>query len=555
MLSRLRKDHLTTACCLVPVATFAAAWAVYLLGAVALDRRNLEWLWGDLSQVHVAWAQFLSDPDAGWLSTARLSYPLPMSISLFDPMPLLLLLARPFSGLLADGQQFFGWYFVACLVLQGVFGYMATLQAQRLVGGAHSGLRHYVAILGGMLFASVPFTFSRFVGHTALSSQWVLALSVWATLATLDSAHRRWLVVNGLVLFLATGLNPYLALLVLISNSVVTLVRGWRVTPSQVALRIGVLAVIAGIGLKIFGFADASGASTGGYGIYSMNMLGPIDSNGRAALFGLDVLDPTGGQSFEGYNYLGLGLLALCAFVFVSFVNYRAEPSRFPFVAVFLVIALCYLLALSTKVTMSGHAVDVPVPRGIRFLLERFRGSGRLFWMAGFWIIVASTSAAVLRFGQFRGAVLLTVVVIVQLIDVRPIAHDVRSSIANGKALSLDLAVSGPVSGIFVFPAWQCDPQGTPKGVRNYEAVGRFASTHGIPTNNFYAARTTDEQSAFHCNIDLRLWKIDPNALYLISSEVFATHASKFDGGFQCQQRSGPERADNYWICLPGAQE
>lgn len=551
MLHIFRKDRLIAGFCLIVVAAFSAAWAVYVLGAVALDRHNLEWLWGDLSQVHVAWTQFLSDPNAVWLTTDRLSYPLPMSISLFDPMPILLLLARPFSGLLPNGQQLFGWYFVACLVLQGVFGYMATLQAQRLIGGAHPVLRYYLAILGGVFFASIPFTFFRFVGHSALSSQWVMVLSIWASLATLDSAHRRWLVINCLVLFLATGLNPYLALLVLISTSVVMLVHGWSAFPRQILLRILALLIVAFVGLKLFGFTDAAGAATGGYGIYSMNMLGPIDSNGRAALFALDVVDITGGQSFEGYNYLGLGLLTLSAFLFVSFLNYKAEFSRFPFVAVFLVIAVCYLLALSTKITFSGLSVDIPVPKWIGFLLERFRSSGRLFWMAGLWIIVASMSAAILRWGQYKGAMLLTFAAIIQLVDVRTIALDVRSSIANGKALSLNVSTEQPLSGIFVFPAFQCDHEGTPGGVRNYEMIGRFASTHRIPTNNFYAARTTDEQSKFHCNIEQRLANPDNNALYLISSEVFGNQASKFDRGFQCRQRSGTERADNYWICIP----
>lgn len=551
MLSTFRKDLLIKTFCMILVAAFSAGWAVYVLGDMALDRHNLEWLWGDLSQVHVAWAQFLSDPNAVWLTTDKLSYPLPMSISFFDPMPILLLLVRPFSELLPNGQQFFGWYFVACLVLQGVFGYMATLQAQRLIGLAPTALRYYLAILGGVLFASVPFTFSRFVGHTALSSQWILVLSIWGSLATLDSVHRRWFAINCLVLFLASGLNPYLALLVLISTSVITLVHGWTAYPFQIAMRIGFLLIVVVVGLKLFGFADAAGVSTGGYGIYSMNMLGPIDSNGRAALFGLDVVDITGGQAFEGYNYLGFGLLALCALLFISFLNYKAEFSRFPFVAVFLVIAVCYLLALSTKITLSGHSVDIPVPQWIGFLLERFRGSGRLFWMAGFWIIVASMSAALLRWGQYKGAVLLTFVVIVQIIDVRTIAHDVRSSIDSGKALSLNVSTEQPVSGIYVFPAFQCDHEGTPGGVRNYEMIGRFAAAHRIPTNNFYAARTTDEQFTFHCNIAQRLANPDNNALYLLSSEVFGTYAPKFDYGFQCRKWSGTKRADNYWICIP----
>lgn len=553
MLQRLHKERLRMVGCLSAVAAFALAWAVYVLGDVALDRHNLTWLWGDLSQVHVAWGQFIADPHAGWLKTDRLSYPLSMSISLFDPMPILLLLSRPVAGMVADGQQFFGYYFVVCLVLQGVFGYLATMTAQRLLGGSHEGLMHYVAIVGGCLFASVPFTFSRFVGHTALSSQWVLALSIWVTLATLEGSSRRWLLLNGLVLFLATGLNPYLALLVLISNSIVVLIHRGRSGVGGSLGRITWLALVVIVGLELFGFASASGATTGGYGVYSMNMLGPLDSNGRASLFPLDVVDPTGGQSFEGYNYLGFGVLLLCGLALFSFVNHKAPTNRFPFVAALLVIAVCYLIALSTVITLSAHSFQIPVPKGVQFLLERFRGSGRLFWMAGLWLILVATSAITLRFGQLTGAALLTFLFAIQIVDVRPIAQEVRRTIANGKALSLDLEVTRSLSGIFVFPAWQCDPTGTPGGVRNYESVGRFALAHRIPTNNFYAARTTNDQTTFHCNIDQRLSRIDGNAVYLMSPEVYEAHGASFAASFQCAKRDGPQPADNYWICVPGA--
>lgn len=550
-MSQLRKDHLTTAGCLAVVVAFAVIWAVYVLGPAPLDRHNLAWLWGDLSQVHVAWGQFLSDPHSGWLTTDRLSYPLPMSISLFDPMPILLLLSRPFAGLFGEGQQFFGYYFTICLVLQGLFGYLATWEAQRLIGAEHRGLRGYVSVMGGCLFASLPFTFSRFVGHTALSSQWVLALSLWVTLSTLDSMARRWLLLNGLVLLLATGLNPYLALLVLLSNSAVLLVRGSPLIWWERLIRLASLVLIAAIGLYIFGFTGASGVSTGGYGIYSMNMLGPLDSNGHAGLFPFDIVDPTGGQSFEGYNYLGLGVLVLCGLLVFSFINYRAAETQFPFVAALVVIITCYLAALSTTITLSAHTFEVPLPRGLHFLLERFRGSGRLFWMAGFWIVVVALSAAVLRFGQLKGAALLTCLLLIQFFDVRPIAKDVRATIAAGKALSLNLDITRPVTGIFVFPAWQCDPVGTPGGVRNYELVGRFALSHRVPTNNFYAARTPEEQASFHCNIVQRLSKLDSGAVYLLSPDVYQSRQTQF-AEFRCSRRNGPQTADNYWVCLPG---
>lgn len=551
------RRHLPSAISLTVVACFGSVWAIYVLGGTALDRHNLTWLWGDLSQVHVAWGQFLSDPNAGWLSTDRLSYPLRMSISLFDPMPILLLLTRPFAGFVDPGQQFFGWYFFVCLVLQGVFGYLATLEGLKRVRGDSLALRQYLAVMGGVFFASVPFTFSRFVGHTALSSQWVLALAVWATLSTLETGLRRWLLVNGLVLLLATGLNPYLALLVLISTSILTLVWGYRAGKAWNVLLLQAMFLVAvvAVGLYIFGFASASGAATGGYGVYSMNMLGPLDSNGHGGLFAFDVVDPTGGQTFEGYDYLGFGLLALCGFVFLSFTNHVAPRSAFPFIGIFLVIALCYGVALSTKVTFSGHSVDIPVPRGIRFLLGRFRASGRLFWMSGFWIIVVTMAAMVLRFGQAKAAALATVFVVLQIIDIRPIAQDVRNTLASGQAIDLDVGVKRPLSGIFVFPAWQCDHEGTPEGVRNYEPVGRFALAHRIPTNNFYAARTPDDQLAFHCDLDARLAKIDGGAVYLLSSNVYERYGARFSSAFNCKLRSGRQQPDHYWLCLPRVRE
>lgn len=550
---RLNRAQWTTLACVALAAAFGAGWAAFVLGSVALDRHNLGWLWGDLAQVYLAWGHFLSDPDAGWLTTTRLSHPLPISVSLFDPMPVLLLLARPFAGLIGEQQQFFGYYFVVCLALQGAFGYLATRQALRLVGGDHEGLRNYTALLGGMIVASLPYTFFRFVGHTALSSQWVLVMSAWVTLATFDRGLRTWLMANGLVLLLATGLNPYLALLVLISNSVLVAVCGWRSRRVDAAIKIVVMALVAGAGLAVFGFMGASGAATGGYGTYSMNMLGPLDSNGLAGLLRLDVVDATGGQSFEGYMYLGMGVLLLGGGVFLSFVNYRARPSEFPFVAVMLVIASCYLLALSTRVTLSAHSVDVPMPAGVTYLLERFRGSGRLFWMGGFWLILMAISAAVLRFGQLRGAALVTLAFAIQLVDIVPIGHNVRTTIAQASVLELKIDALPKASGIFVYPAWQCDHEGTPGGVRNYEAVGRYALRNNIPTNNFYAARTTGEQSAYHCDFEKRLQVIDARAIYLLSPALYEQYGAGFSHGFDCSLGEGTERADVYWTCLPRA--
>lgn len=532
----------------VVVALFAGWWAARLLGPAPMDPRNLQWVWGDLAQVYVAWSQYLSDPDASWLSSTRMSYPLPLSISLFDPMPVLLLLARPFAGLVTPGSQYFGYYFVACLVLQGVFGYLAALRTLRLVDAGEGLGSRYVAVLIGVLFATIPYTFYRFQGHTALSSQWVLVLSLWTALATLQWTRLRWCLANAAVVLLATGLNPYLALLVLLSTGGLTLMSARAVRAPEVAIRLAALAFTGAVGLWLFGFMGGSTAQSGGYGIYSMNLLGPFDSNGIAALLPLDVPDPTGGQVFEGYTYVGLGLLLFATASVLFCVNHRLRPSAFPFAGGFLVVFVCTLLALSAVVTLAGHVVELPIPKGIHYLLSRFRGSGRLFWMSGFWLILICLAACTLRLGLRRTAVLLTVLVAVQILDVRPIASKVRATTAAAQSLRFSDIPVADYSAVLVFPAWQCDNGTTPGGPRNYESVGYLAAAARVPTNNFYAARTPDDQREYHCDYAARLAQIDKRAVYLLSAALMEQYRAGFDPSHVCSPLAN---SDGAWKCLP----
>ncbi|UYB51734.1 DUF6311 domain-containing protein [Xanthomonas sp. AM6] len=539
--------------CPLLAAAFGATWAHLALGRTGIDPASVKWLWGDLAQVYVAWSQYLSDPDAIWLNTTRLSYPLPISVSLFDPMPLLLLLSRPFAGVLGEGRQYFGYYFTACLAMQGVFGYFAAQRALRLAGVDDPVWGRCIALIGGVLLASMPYTFFRFQGHAALSSQWVLVLSLWATLATLESGRLRWLALNGAVLLLATGLNPYLALMVAASNAVIVCSMLYRKGERlELMIRLVMLVAIAALGLTIFGFMSASSAATGGYGVYSMNMLGPLDSNGGAKLLHLDVVDATGGQSFEGYTYIGLGMAILCALGPFLVSRRQVTAQRFPFLGAMLAVLCCYVLALSASITLAGYQLELPIPDSVRFLLSRFRGSGRFFWMAGFWLVLILAAAAARRFGAKRAALLLSAILAVQLVDILPLAANTRGNISNASALKLEGVNAGQAHAVLVFPAWQCDHESTPGGLRNYELVGYFALGRHLPTNNFYAARTTADQSEYHCNYPQRLARLDPHAIYLLSGKLYAQYRPDFASGFSCSERPAePQTGPAFWICEP----
>lgn len=533
---------------LLAVAGLSAVWARYLLGPSPLDVRNTHWIYGDLAQVYMAWAQYLNDPHASWLKTDWLSYPLPMSISLFDPLPLFLLMAKPLAWILPDGLQFIGWYFLLCVVLQGVFGYLATVQALRLLGEEHSTRRAYIGAVSGLLIAFVPFTFFRFQFNPALSSQWILVLSIWVVLRTQHADRRQWIAMNCAVLLLATGINPYLTLLVAINGAIAAVVQARRIGWLAASMRCLALALTAALGLYAFGFMVAAGIEPVGYGMLSMNALGPIASHGLGRLNRLSIVDATGGQSVDGFDYLGLGVLILCGFPLALCFGPRPKKNGFPFMTALLVIVACYGLALSTTPTFASHRFHIHLPDWIEYVLRRFRGSGHLFWMSGFWLILLGVASCVLRFGIVRAAPILTLLLLVQLIDIQPIALHTKMMIAKGATQELMGVPAGNYGSISVYPAWQCDYRHTPLGMRNYEAVGFFALRHKIPTNNFYAARSLPEQLAYHCDLGSLKERISPTGIYLLSNEIYQRLHGQMALDFDCKDTT---HGDGSWLCVP----
>jgi hypothetical protein len=266
-----------------------------------------------------------------------------------------------------------------------------------------------------------------------------------------------------------------------------------------------------------------------------MNVLGPLDSNGLARLLPLDVPDPTGGQAFEGYNYLGAGVLALLALMLVlSVLPSRRE--RFPLSWIVFVVAAFFVLAVSNVITIAGTRIEIPLGTTLTDMLSRFRASGRFFWMSAFWLVVVGVAMSVWRLGATPTAYLMSVLLVVQIVDVQPIAINMRQTITGfhridtlSRTVNLDLR---SIKAVLVYPPWQCDMQNTPGGGRNYEAVGFFAIENNLKTNNFYAARTLPKQAKYHCNYDRISRNISEKYIYLLSNSMSQSSGHLFAGGF-----------------------
>ncbi len=520
------------------VIIFCGFFGAYAIGPERLNIFKLDWLTGDLATVYVAWIQYTFDPSAGWLTTMSTSYPLQMSISLFDPMPLPLVLLKPFASLVPESTQYFGIYFLICLVLQSILGYFISQDILRWRGFSTDYSTILISVCCGLLFASTPFTLNRMLAHTALFSQWLLVLSILVALRTRNSRNPNWMIINSAIVFLACGFNPYLAVMVALSLAGFTAIflgsLNWRI----VAKRVTVLFITGLIGLYAFGFMSGASVPEGGYGYYSMNMLGPFDSNGQGLLLSLDINDATGGQAWEGFNYLGLGVIILIVIALLVRRYCGFATERTPLSNAWLVVLISYLLALSATLTLSSEVLKLPLPQSILDLLSRFRASGRFFWIGGFWLIAMSFAEICSRLAKFRILLIIFICVAVQIVDIFGILRGLRLSGLTVLSLPipqvLDMSANGR-SEIIVLPPWQCDFLQTPGGIRGFEIFGVLAARKHMNINSYYAARTLPEQKLYHCDYQTALSNLSQDTMYVLSGKLYSENSAKFKG-YHCSE-------------------
>ena len=308
-------------------------------------------------------------------------------------------------------------------------------------------------------------------------------------------------------------------------------------------------------GFYIFGFLDATGVSNAGYGSYSMNMLGPIDSNGWGTLFNLDIKDPTGSQTWEGFNYQGLGILMLVCMVPLIMLKGNAIKTQvIPLRAGIFIILISYFISLSTHLTLGSSTYDLSIPQEIKNILGAFRSSGRIFWIGGFWLLVLSLAIVCIKLKSNFLIIFLSVILAIQLIDVFGIGRYVRNKITTTERttyhkLPTDLNISD-YKGLIVMPPWQCDElhSMTPAGDRNYESFGFFAALNNLYTNNFYAARTLASQRKYHCNFaSFSYTDISKDNLYVFRTEFFNKFDMNIKENFICSVTG--DKGNEFLIC------
>lgn len=489
-----------------------AAFNLIIGGTRLIDPGEFSWLMKLDWRIHfLGWHFFRSEPWQ-WPPGRIVGYyhaPDGTAIAFTDSIPLVALALKPFASLLPMPFQYIGLWLFLCFVLQGVFGVLLT----------RIWSRHPLhQLLGAALFVTIPTLLIR-VGHPALCAHFILLWALWLYLRR-DRDHRS-LAQHG-ALGLAAGLtHPYLAVMAL--PVIAARVVRDRHRRALAAFAMTLVTCVAGWwAAGLFTVSGAGNLASEGLGYYSMNLLSPITPSGWSTFLPA-VPVATEGQIYEGFQYLGVGLLLLAALAaLVAVINWRALPwaRLLPVFGVCLVLAI---YALSPRITLADRVlVDWSSPQLERWAL--FRATGRFFWPMGYLLVAGSIAIVVTRLRPAVSGALLVAAVGLQLADLRT-AHAERRVTSRSDAFHVWAnALPSPVwhdvlpfyKHIVIAPPRQCGS--APIG---FESPAYLAGLHGLTINSAEVARFDDAKQRRYCSrvaAEMLTGTVDDQSLYILDT-------------------------------------
>ena len=507
------------------------AMIAYLLiyGYHILNPFYTDWLLGqgDLSQHYLGWQAFKNSP---WMfpigMTNQLAYPSSTSIIFTDSIPLLAVFFKLFKAVLPTEFQYFGFWGIACYILQGIF---AVHIIQRFVKN-----KLYV-ILTSMLFVIAPVMIWRLYFHTALAGQWLVLFALDTFFSSKDEPKTRILTKWALIGALCSSVHLYLLLMsgfVLIGSCINNVIQTKRLKNSLFMLGaffVPALIVIALLG----GFSSGMSAPNSGLGTFSFNLNAFFNPQGWSRIF-VDRSTYGGGQ-YEGFAYLGAGVILLLGISFIAVIKsheirnqFKANKSQMISIAIVFTIAL--LFSLSHIITFGGKKLlEIPLPNKIIYLWSIFRATGRISWIMVYLIMLGVVIISY-RFMNRRSAILIAALVLcLQVYDIHePLVlrnelfnkQIVYKTTINDSTLWSDISNQQKIRHIiFTIGFEELSPSAG-------WSIANWAMDNNMTLNDFYFAR--DNSKTYLMNLDASLADPDESDLFVFGKENALT-TQKYD--------------------------
>lgn len=431
-----------------------------------------------------------------------------------DSIPLLAFTFKALHPLL-EVSQYWGLWLFACGGLQGWLGW-------RLLGLVTQD--PLTRLAGAALFVLQPTLLNRMGGHFALAAHFLLLAGL---LLCLTEAPRMRRAVSWLALvFAASLIHAYLLPMTAGLWAADWLRRSLRDRAAMPAFAEAVVVPGVGIlGLYLAGFFTLRaglGGTWGGYGEMQLDLLAPFDPSPWGAV----LPDLPGPNHLEaGHSYLGLGALILLVAGLALWRPAGWWRRHGPLV---LAVLGMLALAISHNVSVGGRTfpmADLPV--GVLGIADSLRASERFFWPALYAALFAACAALVRVLGARRAGPILAVLVLVQVLDMRPGFARLHGYFPAGPAVA-PLRLQDPfwLEATRHYARIRLAPTGMQ--ATHWEEVAVLAATQGLPTDAVYLARVDpDRVAALNATTLRRLQNgaPEPGSLYVLGDAAMRAAA------------------------------
>jgi len=480
-----------------------------------LDIGNVGWLLRgtDNGENALGLHAWLHDPAPGFLRTSLLGAPEGTPLLFTDSNPLLSAIGFLLQWALPADAQLIGWWLLACLFLQVLF---AWLLLRRYATGP-------VALwCGVILLAALPTLFNR-VFHVNLMAHWLILWALWRFDDPQRSASNRgWAV----LIALTTLIHSYLLVMVgaiWASAMLERLGKDCSALPRLLGEGAAMVAMVLAIAWSLGVFGDFQ--SSGNYGAFAM----PLDALWNPAVETystfLPAIEQRPGRGFEGFQYLGLGLLLLLpAAAILARRLPRPAPdapdslSRYRWLVPALVVLT--VLAVSTYPDIAGYALPrLHLPVEIANALDAVRASGRLFWPVAY-VLVFVGLRVIYRLPERTARLALIAAFVVQVADLVPMSVAIRAQSAEARRAPLYVRTTSPEWDRLIAQADDIAfiPGDVTKALGHFQEIAWRAAKAGVPVRSVYVARTSHASAARQqAETDrFRAGQVVPGRLYIL---------------------------------------
>jgi hypothetical protein len=366
-----------------------------IYGFVIFNPQNIDWLmsaYHDWGTHYLGAAFYRAEPWGFPLGDMnKLYYPVGTNVGFTDSLPLLAVLTKLLSEVLPEDFQYLGIWLFTCTFFIAYY----TLKICNLYK-----VKFFISILVAILVVLNPVFIFRGI-HPALSAHFLILASIYHYLIKTNNGDALKNNMHQVViLFIASTINPYLALMVFGFNIALP-IKDYFYEKSINIRQLVLLPLLSVSSILFFWIVfgmiqfkkSTDLASVDSFNMYSFNLNSFYNSYGHFSKF-LPNYGFVNDKQYEGFAYFGLGILILIiiSFIIVIFnIKKFFSKKHISFFPLIFICLLQFLFAITNQVTINDKILlDFPIPSLVEKLGFIFRASGRFVWPLYYLLFIIS---------------------------------------------------------------------------------------------------------------------------------------------------------------------